>query len=423
VSSGDAAAVFPVEGHALFATINASLTWIDGLGTQTPVREVGPDLYSALRIPDQSLLLATDEGLLSWTEILSPSTLGLEGVRQLSWQGQSLYLGGTGGLRRWKFGEVEELQGEGPLTGPFATAGLLGGAPVVWAAGEGELLALGEPSWTVWDQLQTETPPESVAVDQTGAVVVALDGLVLRGVEGRWKAWKLPARVEKVLAHPDAPGVYLAAVDALYWMEGEDFSALTVPEGIFLPEGAAAVDQRGGLLCAGNDGIQRLEVLHSVGMVGIHPGEELAGPRTVTLLASEPEALQSLTVTVNGAELSVVDNTVVVDPAGLTVGQAQSLKVRGSWGGAEAEAELSFGVALPEVATWTEHIRPLYQDHCEKCHGGSTETILREREDWVNEIDPILEEVRSGRMPLGGPALTATQIALIQVWKDGDFPE
>jgi hypothetical protein len=393
------------------------------LGTQTQLRAVGPELYSALRLSDQGLLLATDEGLLSWTEILSPSTLGLDGVRQLGWQGQSLYLGGPGGLRRWKFGEIEELQGEAALTGPFATGGLLGGAPVLWASGEGELLALGEPDWTVWDQLQTDSPPEALAVDRSGAVVVALDGLVLRGVEGKWKAWQLPSRVERVLAHPDANGVYLAAVDALYWMNGEEFSALTVPEGVFMPEGAAAVDQRGGLLMRGHAGVIRIEVEHSVGIVGIHSGEELAGTRLVTLLASEPEALKSLSATVDGADVLVTENTVLLDPAGLTVGQPHDLQVKGRWGEEEAEVLLQFGVALPDTATWSEHIRPLYQDHCEKCHGGSTETILRERQDWIDEIDPILDEVRAARMPLGGPALTATQIALIQVWKDGGFPE
>lgn len=423
ISSGDASAVFPAEGHALVATVDESLTWIDGLGTQTQLRAVGPDLYSALRLPDQSLLLATDEGLLSWTEILSPSTLGLEGVRQLGWQGQSLYLGGPGGLHRWKFGAIEELQGEGPLTGPFATGGKLGGAPVVWAAGEEELLALGEPAWTVWDQLQTEGPPESIAVDSSGAVVAVLDGLVLRGVEGKWKAWELPSPIEKVFAHPDAPGVYLAAIDALYWLEGEEFSALTVPDGVFMPEGAAGVDQRGGLLLTSHDGISRLEVHRSVGLVGLYSGEELAGARTVTLLVSDAEALKSLNVTLNGTALTVVENTVQVDPSGLTAGQAHSLKVKGSWAEEDAEAELSFQVALPDVATWSLHIRPLYQDHCAKCHGGSSVTILRERQDWIDEIDPILAEVRAARMPLGGPALTATQIALIQVWKDGGFPE
>ncbi|HNH49875.1 MAG TPA: hypothetical protein PKY30_22720, partial [Myxococcota bacterium] len=312
LGSGDATAVLPVEGHALFATVDESLTWIDGLGTQTQIRAVGPDLYSALRLPDQSLLLATDEGLLSWTDILSPSTLGLAGVRQLSWQGQSLYLGGPGGLRRWKFGAIEELQGEAPLTGPFATGGRLGGAPVLWAAGETELLALGEPDWTVWDQLQTESPPESMAVDSSGVVVVALDGLVLRGVEGSWKAWKLPARVEKVLAHPAAPGVYLAAVDALYWLDGESFSAITVPDGVFMPEGAESVDQRGGLLLSSHDGITRLEVRHSVGLVGLHEGEELAGSRTVTLLAAglNPESIETVQTYSFGAdaEISLVPN-------------------------------------------------------------------------------------------------------------------
>ena len=74
-------------------------------------------------------------------------------------------------------------------------------------------------------------------------------------------------------------------------------------------------------------------------------------------------------------------------------------------------------------ATWGEHIQPLYLDHCATCHGGAADTVLETREDWIESIDLVLENLLSGAMPLVGGSLEDGQIAMIQAWQAGGFAE
>jgi hypothetical protein len=75
---------------------------------------------------------------------------------------------------------------------------------------------------------------------------------------------------------------------------------------------------------------------------------------------------------------------------------------------------------LPSVS-WEEDIAPLNQAQCLECHGGSTQTVLVEKENWILKIDEIIDEVSSGVMPLGDTTLSEEEILIIRAWKQGGF--
>ena len=66
--------------------------------------------------------------------------------------------------------------------------------------------------------------------------------------------------------------------------------------------------------------------------------------------------------------------------------------------------EMALLMAAAEGATWSQHIEPIYLDACATCHGGAADTVLESRQDWIDNIDPILDNVISGTMPLVGGA-------------------
>ena len=75
---------------------------------------------------------------------------------------------------------------------------------------------------------------------------------------------------------------------------------------------------------------------------------------------------------------------------------------------------------LPMVS-WEEDVALINQSQCVECHGGSTQTVLVEKENWINKIDAIIDEVSLGVMPLGGPTLSEEEITTIRAWKQGGF--
>ena len=73
------------------------------------------------------------------------------------------------------------------------------------------------------------------------------------------------------------------------------------------------------------------------------------------------------------------------------------------------------------IPTWESDIKPLYEVHCALCHGGSTYTLLDEKDLWVDRIEMIMDQVQSGAMPQDAPSLSIDQISIIQLWMDGGF--
>ena len=71
--------------------------------------------------------------------------------------------------------------------------------------------------------------------------------------------------------------------------------------------------------------------------------------------------------------------------------------------------------------SWEDDVAPLNQAKCIECHGGSTQTVLVEKENWKNKINEIIDEVSLGVMPLGGSPLSEEEITTIRAWKQGGF--
>lgn len=82
-----------------------------------------------------------------------------------------------------------------------------------------------------------------------------------------------------------------------------------------------------------------------------------------------------------------------------------------------------FGHDGPDV-TWATDIQPFAENNCTRCHKDlGIARPLETYEQWVNEVDQIIEEVAAGRMPQDGLALVGGSAELIRRWKDGGLKE
>lgn len=80
-----------------------------------------------------------------------------------------------------------------------------------------------------------------------------------------------------------------------------------------------------------------------------------------------------------------------------------------------------FGHDGPPV-TWADDVKPFAEANCARCHVTlGIAHPLETYETWVDEIDTIIEEVASSRMPQDGAALLGGSAELIRRWKNGGF--
>lgn len=412
---GEAESASSIEGFGLVARLDDALVLLEP-ARSTPLMGYGPGVRDAARL-DEGILIATDEGLLWLDDFLQDSALGQElgDVTALARQGEDLWLQ-AGGLYRWRDEQLSELQVDGPLLGPFAAGDAIEGEPVLWASDAEDLFAIRQTDSGIVEQLAIGA--SSVAVSAGAAWAVA-EGLLYRHDAEGWAAFALDEPIVGVWADPADPVAWFATDTGIYGFDGDAF-ALTLPdEGSPRPMGVDAV---GRLILATDAGLSRVSVEPELAIVGILAGEAIGGDTEVQLYTNLPGA--TFSASVGALNLEPIDGAFTLDPYALLDADEHTLVARAEWtDGARAESQLRFRIGAPESAAWSSEIEPLYQERCANCHGGSTQTQLDSRELWVERIDDILVEVEAERMPLGGPALSQAQIALIRVWRDGGFPE
>ena len=431
-----------VEGFVIVANLDGALSLVEPLEEDPEVLlGVGPAVRDAAWMPDGSLLIATDEGLLRFEDYLSDSPLALalsDEIVSLARDGDDLWIRTAAGLHRWRDDVLTTVEWAGEaLDGPFATGGVVSGRPVIWASGAQGLVALHETragsealaTWSAGEagELSAEghAPADGLAAAASGQLWAAVDGLLVRYTVHGWRGIALPVSLTGVRGSPASSGVWLLADGALLWAAGEDIvQAIDLPGDASLPGDVAGTDELGRLLLAGDSGLYRVASARVVAIVGLRSGDEIAGETAITLLPSEPARVASLTAEVDGTTLDILDDVLTIDPFDFLGSEVRTLTVTATWkNDAVATASVSFTVGSVSGITWTDHIEPIYQDTCAICHDGGTETELNSREIWEERVDDILDEVVAGRMPLGGGSLTDAEIALIRSWKDGGFPE
>ena len=149
---------------------------------------------------------------------------------------------------------------------------------------------------------------------------------------------------------------------------------------------------------------------------------EISVLQSYKMLPSHPSDITEIAAFIDGQALpfSQVLWSVTVDPEQFPEG-VQDMRIL-----LHTEEEsfleiLSFvNKELPAVS-WEDDVAPLNQAKCIECHGGSTQTVLVEKENWKNKINEIIDEVSLGVMPLGGSPLSEEEITTIRAWKQGGF--
>jgi len=86
-------------------------------------------------------------------------------------------------------------------------------------------------------------------------------------------------------------------------------------------------------------------------------------------------------------------------------------------------AELSFLIEQPSTG-WGEEISLISESECSQCHGeaGFVQLKLFKKQQWVDNINGIINALETNLMPPGEPLSTET-IEVIKLWRDLEFPD
>lgn len=427
---GRTAGAVSVDGFQIVTNVDGALAVLDPRSSSPrTLRAVGPEVWDATSLADGSTLIASDSGLLIDGAYLQPSPLqallsapALQVVRRAG----TVWLRTEQGLSLWRGGSLLSLDWDGDaLTAPFAPGAVEDGIEVVWSANARGLVAVGETStgWAPVLSLEGVTTT-SLAVDAAGVLVASTDeGLLVRR-DGGWAAWSLPDHDLRVLANVGSSGLWVVGNDGVWWTDGTRFEVLSdLPQDATLPDGARSVDGAGRLLLAGEGALYRVAHTPTVAVVGVRNLASIDGETTVSAQTTPVTGLKSVSMVVDKAPLQVTDGAATLDPFAFLDDATHHLEATAAWeDGSVGVGSLDFTVGAVGAATWTDNVEPLFEARCAKCHAGSTVTRLDSAEAWQSNVDQILDDVTSKRMPLGGPALSGGEISVIRAWQEGGFP-
>jgi len=182
------------------------------------------------------------------------------------------------------------------------------------------------------------------------------------------------------------------------------------------------LDSMGRLLTSSDGGVQRTAAGRYLGWLDLP--ERLDVSTEVTLRPSTAAGVESAQLHIGSTELSLEPGetwTLELSPSELETGLHELQAVIRWSDGTEARQSTELEVPQGGRVTWDADIEPLFQDHCQACHGGTSETILTEPDAWEERIEDIVALVEGGTMPLGEEALSAAQVDRIRAWWAGGF--
>jgi hypothetical protein len=362
---------------------------------------------------DGALLL--DDGTLRqvpWAE-------GLGEIERLVARDRRLWLKTAEALYLRSAEELFELRLDGePIRGPWAP-----GQDGTWLT-DGSLVVFMDLEGVVMQGSDVGAPVTHLTADREGRVVVAAGGYALVQTGQGWEPLETSGeRVAGVYGHPRARGVWVQT-DA-GWLFAE--SRATWVGEIEPPiSGPIEVDAWGRLLFLQDGAFYRVSAGRPVEVGGVWSGDAITAPTRFPLTPTSPETLDELTASARRGD-EVIDVPIdaaelVLDPLGMVFG-TWAVTLEASHEGQVYETTVDVQVAAAAGATWSEHVRPIYEAHCSACHDGASETVLDSPEGWMDRIENILLRVGTGQMPLGAEPLTDSEIALIQAWAAGGYAD
>lgn len=395
---------------------------------------------SVAELSDGSLLVVGTEGLFSISgEELTASplqgALAELGISQLlssaGEEGDDLWLMADGGTHLWSEGSLYTISPEG-LELPashFAWGSPVDGKDALWLASGETLYSLRFDDGLVAVQAhREETDVSAIAVDGYATVWLAADSsLWRRWPDERWDWFETPFTPTRMAAVEGSADLWIETEGGLWNQSADVFRPVDGTEGATL----LGVDGAGRAIATTGEGLIRVAAGRPLLFVGLDDGSELTLPTAVRLLPTAAGSVVSVVASLNGEPLELDESlSVVFDPLELSDG-AQELTATVTYDDEEeVVGSLFFSVGEFVAPTWADDILPLFNDHCALCHlGGQQATTaggghpIDSPAAWETEIEIILDEVQTERMPLNNPPLSLAEIQLIKSWRAGGFLE
>lgn len=385
--------------------------------------ELGADSGALLsaQVVDDELLVATTDALFAWTRgALTPSPLGelVDGVTGLHLTADgALWILDTAGLHVYRDGRLSGVD-MGPMGAlPLTAVGAWSGVPALWLVGDEAVYAVGfgDDGLQAWS-LEPEAEVGGVAVNDLGGLWVSAGGNVSHIAEdGTYTDLVLPFAAGALAAHPAAPDV---------WIEGEG-TLWQLRDGRIRPiEGVPAFaglhgELDGSVLIHGAAGLMRVRPGRFVTLDGLDDGGVVDRALTVTVQATNPEDVQTLSYRLDDAAARALDGPpwqFTLEPGPVPEGR-HSVEVAAEYAdGERVVAEVDFVVQGPP--TWEDDVEAIFFEHCDSCHGERGYAHRMETmEVWVEEFDQIVDAIVGNRMPLPpNPSVTPEQLELIRAW-------
>ena len=425
-----------LPGHRLALTRDGALALFDGTQEHTLLESasMSPSVGAATFTNGPTVVATADAFYVVDDEArTSPLGAAVTGtVRGIAARRQALWIRTDRGLEHLQDSTLSQFLVEGQvLPGPFALGGQVASRPAMWVSDETKLLAVEALEGTaeqgaVLAHIAGKT--QFVAVDSSGQMWAVVDGALGLWTDAGYRPIALDAEVTQLWGHPRTAGVWVLHGGRLSHVEGTLMRSMEVGDAL-LGTHAGAVDEVGRLLVANDQGLLRYAHQRALVVRGLQAGESVDAARPLTVEATDPRDLQAIEVTVGETVLQATQSEtpgqlqVQLDPTTLGLPGDHELRAQATYAdGTQVQlAALPFQTQQAGPVTWSTQVEPLYRARCAICHDSATATVLASQQDWTDNIDQILVELKAGRMPLAGGPLTEGQIAMIEAWQQGGF--
>ncbi|MAA79593.1 MAG: hypothetical protein CL916_10070 [Deltaproteobacteria bacterium] len=265
---------------------------------------------------------------------------------------------------------------------------------------------------TLWDK-----PVSSLAVDGNQTIWFAhMDTLYRKDTNGLMTSFLLPSNITDVMANPKGVGLWVQTQDTHYFYRDQEFFDIG-----WFGQHWLDVDEHDRLIIRSEDQLQRISIDRPTVIQGLNKYDAITTRKELILLPSNPQTVRSLQVFIAGTELNVQDSwSFQLNPDDFETGEHDIHIVQHT----DEDTHLTIHPFVNQELSpvfWEDEIKPLHEENCASCHGGATETILTSKEEWIQNIDIIIDVISIQSMPLGAPPLSEEQITTIRAWKQGGF--
>jgi len=415
----------PIEPAEVLAIQGDEVQLYDALGApELLAYDVAPLLAATWW--EESLLLATEAGLVSWNNGLVPTELDsmVSGVTDLITLRSGLWMDTPNGLFVLRSGELLAVTVDGAPAQRFAR-GSASLVPVIWTTAGDQVVAMNftDAGLTPFESFTMFGPVQDVAATRTGRAFALVEGwLVERQSNTEWTRLDLGEPVRELRGRRGADSIW-ARTDTAWIHIGASFEATDVPLDVDVTE-----DRFGRLLTSGDTGVVRYAVGYPLLLLDL-PTENIVTAARIRVIPSSPAldptlSLTATSVTGDTVDLPVEDYLVTLDPDVLSAGP-WTLDAQAEYADETATASATVVIGADFVPTWPDHIQPIYETQCTPCHDGSLDILVLETEPaWRTYLHEgstpgspgILERINTDNMPSDTRVLSATEKFLVAEW-------